>query len=189
MRRIAMFAGIVSTLAAAAALTVAAPPAATAGPAPRVGTPTDVVTLKWIDAGTGTVTRTWTGPAVAATAIRRAVVPPPDTVAGTGTDTDAGSDAGVAGGAQLGPVLPLTRRLSCSDPNPYWDVRNYPPLLCFADAGDINVAIYSVYEVDSGNNSGSVTWWYNSRGFVQPLGRWTSVFFSARVFVSHIHIN
>jgi hypothetical protein len=175
MRRIAMFAGILTTLAAAVVGTAVAVPNATATPAPRsAAAPQQVATLEWIDGATGTVTRTWTGSPEQAAAIRQGVVAPPDTGAGHN---------------DLGTVQPALRRVSCTDPNPYWDIRNYPPLLCFADAGDANVAIYSVYEVDSGNNIGNVTWWYNSHGHILSLGRWTSAIFSVRVFVSHIHIN
>jgi hypothetical protein len=176
MRRIAMFAGILSTLAATVVGTAVAVPDASASPASR---PTPAATaraaaVEWIDANTGAVTRTWTGSPEQAAAIRQRVVAPPGTAAGR-------NDSGT--------VQPLLRRVSCTDPNPYWDVRNYPPLLCFADAGDLNVAIYSVYEVDAGNNTGSFTWWYNGSGHVLTLSRWTSAIFSVRVFVSHIHIN
>jgi hypothetical protein len=176
MRRIATFAGILLTVAAVVVATAVAVPDASASPASRptpATTPT-AATLEWIDADTGAITRTWTGSPEQAAAIRPGVVAP----AWTG-----------AARRKAGPVQPDLRRLSCTDPNPYWDIRNYPPLLCFADAGDLNVAIYSVYEVDSGNNIGSVTWWYNGYGHVLQLGRWTSAIFSVRVFVSHIHIN
>jgi hypothetical protein len=144
------------------------PAAVAPGPAPQL------VTLQWLDAASGTVTRTWTGTPEEAEDIRRTQVPPPDP-----------GGAGEDGGA----VLPQLRRVHCTDPNPYWVVRNYPPLVCFADAGDADVAIYRVYEVDSGNNSGYFTWWYNGHGYNQPLGRWTSAIFSVRVTVTHIHIN
>jgi hypothetical protein len=177
MRRIAMFAGILPTLAAVMVGTAVAVPNASASPASRpnpAAIPRAATTLEWIDANTGAVTRTWTGSPEQAAAIRRGAAAPAGTRAGRNN---------------AGTVQPDLRRLSCTDPNPYWDIRNYPPLLCFADAGDLNVAIYSVYEVDSGNNTGSVTWWYNGYGHLLKLGRWTSAIFSARVFVSHIHIN
>src|SRR5205823_13548199 len=122
--------------------------------------------LTGIDPATGAAVRTWTGRPERAAAIRAAVIPPA-AAATAGTSTGTGTTG-------LATVLPAIRRVTCSDPNPYWDVRNYPPLVCFADAGDISVAIYSVYEVDSGNNTGSFTWCYN-RCYVQSMSRWTSV--------------
>lgn len=48
----------------------------------------------------------------------------------------------------------INRVYGCTAPNDFWDVWNYPPLVCFANAGTISVSIYDVYEVDSGNNTG-----------------------------------
>lgn len=54
----------------------------------------------------------------------------------------------------------INRVDGCSDPNDFWDVRNYPPLICFANAGDAtSLNIYQVYEVDSGNNTGYFKYW------------------------------
>jgi Beta/Gamma crystallin len=182
MRPTAMVAGIVAALAAATAavavLPAGASPAAKAAPA---AAPTKV-TLTWIDASTGRVVRTWTGPPAKARAARGRVAPPAGPPAGPAAGPP-------AGGPGLAVAAAAIHRVSCRDPNSYWDVRNYPPLVCFANAGDVNVAIYSVYEIDSGNNSGRFTWCYRGRCHSQALGRWTSAFFSPRVFVSHIHIN
>ncbi len=177
MRRIAMFAGVICTLAAALVGTATAVPAATTAGQASATTPKSV-TLLWIDAATGTVTQTWTGSSEQAAAIRAAATPPAAT-------PPAGTGAGTGGGT----VQTYLRRISCTDPNPYWVVRNYPPLVCFADAGDANVLIYSVYEVDSGNNVGYFNWSYNGYGHQQWLNRWTSAIFSVRVTVTHIHIN
>src|SRR5262249_25601061 len=130
--------------------------------------PPEVVTLLWIDSATGQVTRTWSGSPAAAAVLRGPADSPRITAAGRRSDNGA---------------APLTRRsYDCSDPNSYWNVRNYPPLVCFADAGDIDVLIYRAYEVDSGNNVGSFTY-TTSIGYrrIQYLPRWTSALFSSRV--------
>ncbi len=53
-------------------------------------------------------------------------------------------------------ISPLINRVDpCSDPNDFVDLRNYPPLVCFANAGMNSINVYSVYEVDSGANAGA----------------------------------
>jgi hypothetical protein len=154
----------------AAALTgalVVAPagPLAAAAPAPSThssSAATHPVTVLYLDPATGQVTRT---------EVRQAAVP---TSAATAPATQSPA---------------IGRVVGCTDPNSYWVVRNNPPLVCFANAGDINVSILSVYEVDAGNNVGNFTWSLNGHSFNQPLGRWTSIVFAVRVTVTHIHIN
>lgn len=126
-------------------------------------------TIQWIDAATGRLTRTWTRPAASASVTRHSPARPPSTD-GTGRSI---------------------YRLDCSDPNPYWDVRNYPPLVCFANSGDLDVQIYHAYEVDSGNNTGWFRWLDTNGNEVTTTisDRWVTVIFSFRVTVTHIHIN
>lgn len=148
-------------LAPAGPLAAAAPAPSTASSAARAGL-THPTTVLYLDADTGAVLRT---------EIRRAPVP------GPGTRPDS--------------AVPAIHRVSgCTDPNTFWVVRNGPPLVCFADAGDISVAIFSVFEVDSGNNSGNFSWLSSSgRSFTQSLAKWSSAVFGVRVTVTHIHIN
>lgn len=49
----------------------------------------------------------------------------------------------------------INRVFGCTDPNSFWDLRNYPPLVCFANNGVININVYQVYEIDTGNNAGN----------------------------------
>jgi Beta/Gamma crystallin len=147
-------------------LAVAAPASSTnpsAGTSDGTAAPrTHKVTVLYLDAATGAVVRTATR-----------VVPTPAQASATGV------------------VSPAIGRVSnCTDPNTFWVVRNGPPLVCFANAGDVNVAIFGVFEVDAGNNVGSFTW-HSSGGsnITTPLARWTSAAFSTRVTVTHIHIN
>ena len=49
----------------------------------------------------------------------------------------------------------LNRVDNCIWPNPFLDFWNNGPLVCFANSGSQSVTIYSVYRVNSGNNSGS----------------------------------
>jgi len=172
-----MAARAIPALAAAVIGTAIAVPHATATPAKGhpeadVKAP-DVVTLLWIDSSTGKVTRTWSGSPAEAAILRGSSVPQ-----GPGAE----QNPGVA--------LPEIRRISgCTDPNSYWDVRNSPPLVCFADAGDINVTILAVYEVDSGNNAGNFNYTSGGHSFTQSLSKWTSALFSSKVTVTHIHIS
>lgn len=77
-------------------------------------------------------------------------------------------------------VTPDINRVNgCTDPNSYWDVRNYPPLVCFANAGSISVAIYSVYQVNTGNNAGWFEYYYGGYYYDTPnLGKWNTVNFT-----------
>jgi hypothetical protein len=164
-RRSLMLVAILVITLTGALLLAPAGPLAAAAPAPSAAGPagpTHPTTVLYLDAATGAVVRT---------EVRQVPLP--------------------AAGARPGAALPAIHRVSgCTDPNSFWVVRNGPPLVCFADAGDISVAIFGVFEVDSGNNSGSFTWVSSSgRSFSQPLAKWTSAVFGVRVTVTRIHIN
>ena len=52
-------------------------------------------------------------------------------------------------------INPQTNRVDdCVWPNSYFVAWNDGPLVCFANPGSQNVAIYNVYRVDTGNNTG-----------------------------------
>jgi hypothetical protein len=130
-----------------------------------------LATVRWVDPRTGRLVRSWTGPARLATPTRRTSDLPS---AQPGTEME-----------------PSIHRRHCTDPNQYWVVRNYPPLVCFANPGDIDVQIYLVYEVDSGDNTGWFRWLNEAgRELTTTIdSRWTSVMFTERVSVTHVHIN
>jgi hypothetical protein len=158
---------LAATLTGALFLTPAGPLAA-AAPAPSTHGPaaaTHPVTVRYLDPATGQVTRT---------EVRQTPVP-------------AHGATEVRSPGALAPDI--SRVLNCADPNSFWVISNGPPLVCFGNAGDISVAIFAVFEVDAGNNVGNFTWARNGRSFSQPLGRWTSIVFTNRVEVTHIHIN
>lgn len=77
-------------------------------------------------------------------------------------------------------VTPDINRVNgCTDPNSYWVVRNYPPLVCFAYAGSISVAIYSVYQVNTGNNAGWFEYYYGGYYYDTPnLAKYATVNFT-----------
>ena len=178
MRRIAMTARVVPALAIAVIGTAIAVPRATAHPATTQSATTDAtatpqsVTLLWIDAGTGTVTNSWSGSPTEAATLTTA----PD---GSGTLTELSQ--------QTGTVSPSISQRSCSLPNSYWDVRA-SSLNCYAYAGDLNTWITNTYQVDSGNNSGYFKYVYGGVYHQISLARWTSAVFYSRVTVSHVHI-
>ncbi|PZW21094.1 beta/gamma crystallin [Thermosporothrix hazakensis] len=52
-------------------------------------------------------------------------------------------------------MQPYTNRVyNCVYPNEYLVFFNAGPLVCFANNGELDVHLYNVYQVDSGNNSG-----------------------------------
>ncbi|MFD7643925.1 beta/gamma crystallin domain-containing protein [Kitasatospora sp. NPDC059795] len=60
------------------------------------------------------------------------------------------------GVATAGPAAAIYRvdTSTCNAHDDFFTLWNYPPKVCFAENGAVNVAIYEVYRVDSGNNSG-----------------------------------
>jgi hypothetical protein len=58
-------------------------------------------------------------------------------------------------------VVPLTNRVSdaaCASRSDFWKLWNNTTIangICFASAGTININVYYVYEVDTGNNEGN----------------------------------
>lgn len=61
-------------------------------------------------------------------------------------------------------VSPLINRVDpCSLPNDFLDFFN-EGLVCFANDGEQSVGIYSVYEVDSGNNTAQFNWGFFCAG-------------------------
>lgn len=72
----------------------------------------------------------------------------------------------------------------CTSSSDYLRVYN-SGLLCFANAGTASVAIYSVYQVASGNNAAYVTDTSFGAGYV---GKWGYIYWSPSVTVSRIQI-
>jgi hypothetical protein len=54
-----------------------------------------------------------------------------------------------------GVSLSTNRVDGCLWPNSYFVAWNDGPLVCFANPGSLNVAIYNIYRVDTGNNTGN----------------------------------
>ena len=133
--------------------------------APAAG---QITTVATVDVATGKVISTWTGPqsqkAQAVQSQRSAIgAPTPVTV----TSPSRG-------------VTPLISRHSpCTANTGYFELWN-SGLVCFANAGGTSVAIYSVYEVDTGNNVGGVYW--QCGGTTCDSGywpKWSTILFNA----------
>jgi hypothetical protein len=83
----------------------------------------------------------------------------------------------------------------CTNRNDFLVLWNYPPKVCFANSGDVDVRVYDVYRVDSGNNSGYVTWWNGASWVPSSFAKWTSVYFRDaagnyyKVTIGHVHID
>jgi hypothetical protein len=88
-------------------------------------------------------------------------------------------------------ITPNINRVdSCILPNSFFNFFNNGPLVCFANSGTQNVAIYSVYEVDSGANN--VTYTFNgTRACISHrMGPNSTAFYSSpTIFVYQITIH
>lgn len=144
-----------------------------------VPSPAAVATVLFVDATTGKVTKTWTGsPADAAKILdQEAAKLPPRTTAPKQTRIPPATTS-------------ISRQSPCTANTGYFEVRNYPPLVCFANRGSINVFIDQVYQVLNGNNVAAFAW-TNSAGttFVTTMPtKFSSVSFNSRVVVNEITI-
>lgn len=146
-----------------------------AAPAPATAS------VLFVDAQTGKVTKTWTGSQAEQVKIldqEAAKLPPLTTVPKPTSIPPAATS--------------ISRQSPCTANTGYFEVRNYPPLVCFANRGTISVYIDQVYQVLNGNNVAAFTW-VNSAGtaFATPMpNKYSSVSFSGgRVVVRAITIN
>ncbi|MEO9031175.1 MAG: beta/gamma crystallin domain-containing protein [Ktedonobacteraceae bacterium] len=83
----------------------------------------------------------------------------------------------------------LDRVDRCILPNDFFDFYNNGPLVCFANSGWQDVGIYSVYEVDSGNNN--VGYYYdigNANGSHTMGHNQTAFYSNPTIKVWHIYI-
>jgi hypothetical protein len=116
--------------------------------APVTPAPGELATVATIDAATGQVLTTWTGPQsqkAQVIAAQRSAVGSIDPIA-------------PAPGKPGGFTTLISRHSPCTADTGYFEVLNYPPLVCFANSGATSVTLTSVYEVDTGNNVGGVHW-------------------------------
>ena len=75
--------------------------------------------------------------------------------------------------------MPLISRHSpCTANTGYFELLNYPPLVCFANAGAMSVTITSVYEVDTGNNVGGVHWNCGGTCNTGYYPKWSTIIFN-----------
>ncbi len=154
---------VVATVSAPASGAISTP----TGPGtPVTPTPSQVTTVATIDVATGKVISKWTGPASqnaqAVQAQRKAIgAPTPVTAPPHG-------------------VTPLISRHSpCTANTGYFELWN-SGLVCFANSGGTSVTIYSVYEVDTGNNRGGVYWQCGSGTCDSGYWpKWSTVLFNA----------
>jgi hypothetical protein len=68
------------------------------------------------------------------------------------------SDTSAPQPAPDSPVASIVRHSPCTANTGYFEVWNYPPLVCYANSGVIATAIFSVYGFYTGNNVGGVHW-------------------------------
>lgn len=86
-------------------------------------------------------------------------------------------------------VTPNINRVDpCTIPNDFFDLYNQG-LVCFANAGSINVTVYSVYEISSGHNSAYYNFTNSSGELMQNyIGYEASDLFSPAVTINEIYI-
>ncbi|MFD7555481.1 beta/gamma crystallin domain-containing protein [Streptomyces sp. NPDC059835] len=90
-----------------------------------------------------------------------------------------------------GPAAAISRvdTATCNSRSDFFTLWNYPPKVCFANNGSVNVAIYDVYQVDTGNNSGSFVWKStNGSTYRTYYSSWKAIGFSPKVRVDSISI-
>jgi hypothetical protein len=173
---------LVAAVLFAAALVTAPVSVATVAP-PQTPTvqatpaPNELVTVATIDPATGNVTARWTGPQSQRdqeVAAQRAAVGAPSPTAPPSRG--------------LTPLI--SRHSPCTANTGYFEVWNYPPLVCFANSGGTSVTLYSVYEFYTGNNVGGVHWLCG--GGVCDSGywpKWSSVVFGSPLpTVNYVYI-
>ncbi len=122
---------------------LAAKPAFAASIPTSQKTPQQISTIEWLDT-TGHIIKTWRGSEAVAVKIRQHE-----------EDTRRKSLLQqLQKRKQNQSIVPnIYRTDSCTLPSSFFMLRN-EGLLCFATAGEISVAVYDVYEVNSGNNHG-----------------------------------
>lgn len=143
-------------LGALSAVALVAPPATASTPA----------TQRWsvhYHDSSGSLVRTWHGSQVEAERLIAAAQPAPSS-------------------APVGRIAAI-QRVSCHLPTTYWVFRSSGSrLTCFRYSGAVHVTIGSVYEVDSGNNSGR----YIEGGRSHWLDPYTTDLWSSRITVTYI---
>lgn len=123
--------------------------------------------IQWVGAN-GKVTRTWTGTRAEQAVIEKKYEStlPPRKAAGKPNS--------------FPPAMTnISRHSPCTAGTGYFEVYNYPPLVCFANSGTASVYIDQVYKVNSGNNTGAVE--YKSFGvdYVTRIGaKYRTVYFN-----------
>lgn len=120
-------------------------------------------TIQWVDTTTGKVTRTWHGSKDAAETIHK-------------------QQMAAIEKERAKVVTPQIIRVEhgeCKRRTDFFTLWNEGKL-CFSWAGSMNVQIWSVYRVDSGNNAGEVDYWGNCIPnpchYRQTVGRWSTIY-------------
>lgn len=88
---------------------------------------------------------------------------------------------------QQGVIPHINRVLNCPQPNDFFDLYNQG-VVCFANAGSVSIRVYSVYEIDSGNNSGAYDFNTGNGSLTRSIAYFTTDYFVQVVTVTHITI-
>jgi len=128
----------------------------------------ELATVATLDPATGAVLAVWAGPQSQRDSA----------IASQKAKFSLGATAAPAP-APDGPVASIVRHSPCTANTGYFEVWNYPPLVCYANAGAINTAIYSVYGFYTGNNVGGVHWTCGGTCDSGYWGKWSTVLFAS----------
>ncbi|MFJ5230094.1 beta/gamma crystallin domain-containing protein [Kitasatospora sp. NPDC088391] len=77
---------------------------------------------------------------------------------------------------------------TCNSRSDFFTLWNYPPKVCFAGDGYTGVGIYDVYQVDSGNNSGSYGGVWGGSNTTVYFSSWKTRTFSPGLNVTYINV-
>lgn len=162
---------VAAPLTAGAAVTIAP----TQTPTQTAPGPNDTTTVATVDPTTGQVVAQWSGPAsekAAVLATQRAAI--------------AATHPVYAQPPRFSPQI--VRQSPCTAGTGYFEIWNYPPLVCFANSGSTSVSIGSVYEFDTGNNVGGVHYTCGGTCNSGAWGKWTTVLFNPFPTVTLVYI-
>ncbi|MFJ8040308.1 beta/gamma crystallin domain-containing protein [Kitasatospora sp. NPDC096147] len=92
--------------------------------------------------------------------------------------------------ATAGPAAAIYRvdTNTCNARSDFFTLWNYPPKVCFADNGSTSVAIYDVYQINSGNNSGYFNFTQNGYGYQAYQASWVQSNYNPKIKVTWINI-
>jgi hypothetical protein len=136
-------------------------------PTQTAPTSDELATVATLDSATGKILAVWSGPQSGRD----------QAIASQKAQFKLGATAAPKA-APDGPVASIVRHSPCTANTGYFEVWNYPPLVCYANSGSTSAAIFSVYGFYTGNNVGGVYYTCGGTCNTGYWGKWATVLFS-----------